>query len=64
MLIAFMAEQCQNNFQRLDLNGKQTTNWMIDEVDLEFPKHLHNHHNDYPLAPKRVKIGNLEMSRN
>ena len=30
------------------------------EVDLEYPEDLHNLHNDYPLAPKRVKIGNVE----
>ena len=30
------------------------------EVDLEYPKDLHNLHNDYPLAPERVKIENVE----
>ena len=30
------------------------------EVDLECPEDLHNLHNDYPLAPERVKIGNIE----
>ena len=32
----------------------------ILEVDLDYPKYLHNLHNDYPLAPERVKIGNEE----
>ena len=32
----------------------------ILEVDLEYPEDLHNLHNDYLLAPKRVKIGNVE----
>ena len=30
------------------------------EVDLEYPKDLHNLHNDYPLAPECIKIGNVE----
>ena len=30
------------------------------EVDLEYPKDLHDLHNYYPLAPERVKIGNIE----
>ena len=30
----------------------------ILEVDLEYPEPLHNLHNDYPLAPECVKIGN------
>ena len=33
----------------------------ILEVDLEFPEQLHNLHNDYPLVPERVKIGNVEQ---
>ena len=30
------------------------------EVDLEYPEQLHNLHNDYPLAPECIKIGNVE----
>ena len=30
------------------------------EVDLEYPEQLHILHNDYPLAPERVKIENVE----
>ena len=29
-------------------------------VDLEYPEHLHNIHNDYPLALERVRIWNVD----
>ena len=32
----------------------------ILEVDFEYPVHLHDLHNDYPLASQRVKIGDVE----
>ena len=30
------------------------------EVELEYPEHLHELHNDYPLASERVKIGDIQ----
>ena len=30
------------------------------EVDLHYPEHLHADHNDYPLAPERLKINGVE----
>ena len=32
----------------------------ILDVDLEYPEDLHNLHSVYPLAPERVKMGNVE----
>ena len=29
---------------------------MILEVDLEYPRELHDIHNDYPLAPEKMKV--------
>ena len=29
--------------------------WIL-EVDLEYPKHLHKLHNDYPLAPEKLSV--------
>ena len=46
------------------MEKKELENWKnipcILEVDLEYPKDLHDSHNDYPLAPERLKIGNVE----
>ena len=32
----------------------------ILEVDLEYPKSLHDLHNDYPLAPEQIKINKVK----
>ena len=61
----FTLGQCQNNFQHLDwMTEDKIGDWKhlscFLEVDLEYPEDLRNHHNDYPLAPKRIKIGNVE----
>ena len=33
-------------------NGKKG---LILEVDLEYPRELHSLHNDYPVAPRKIK---------
>ena len=32
----------------------------ILEVDLEYPKSLHDLHNDYPLAPEKIKVNKVD----
>ena len=34
----------------------------ILEVDVDYPQHLHDHHNDYPLAPEKKAITNDMLS--
>ena len=46
------------------MNNEELENWKeipcVLEVDLEYPKELFEQHNDYPLAPERIKVGNVE----
>ena len=42
------------------LEKKDTNQGFIFEVDLDYPKYLWKSHNDYPLAPKRIKIDKVD----
>ena len=42
-----------------ELDDWKYLSWFL-EVDLEYPEHLHDLDNDYPLAPERVNIGDVE----
>ena len=42
------------------LNPVQKATYL--EVDLEYPKELHDLHNDYPVAPEKVKVSNDMLS--
>ena len=43
--------------------NEELENWRehscVLEVDLDYPKELHDAHNDYPLAPESLKIGKV-----
>ena len=36
---------------------------LILEVDLEYPRELHDTHNDYPVAPEKVKVSRNMLSK-
>ena len=42
------------------LEKKDTNQGFIFEVDLDYPKSLWKSHNDYPLAPEKVKIDKVD----
>ena len=46
------------------MNKYELNNWenysCILEVDLEYPKELHDLHNDYPLAPEQIEMNKVE----
>ena len=46
------------------MSDSELTDWKshhcILEIDLEYPRELHDLHNDYPLAPERLEVGKVE----
>ena len=49
--------------QKSMLIKKDSSTGYILEVDLEYPKKLHDIHNDYPLAPEKINIPKEWLSK-
>ena len=49
----------EEQIMKMKWNSKK--GWIL-EVDLEYPAHLHDAHNDYPLAPEKKAIRQEELS--
>ena len=47
---------------KLDEISEDSETGYILEVDLEYPNHIHDLHNDYPLAPERLTVTNDMLS--
>ena len=52
-------EISKTNLGKYELDSKEG---LILEVDLEYPKELHDLHNDYPIAPEKVKVSKNMLS--
>ena len=46
----------------MSVNEKSDVGYIL-EVDLEYPKELHELHNDYPLAPEKLAVTNDMLSK-
>ena len=53
----------QINKINLDQYNEDSNKGLLIEVDLEYPKELHDLHNDYPLAAERVCVNNNMLSK-
>ena len=51
-----------NKFDVMSVNEKSDTGYIL-EVDLKYPKELHELHNDYPLAPEKLAVTNDMLSK-
>ena len=57
----WMTEKQTNNIDLAKYNDNSKKG-LILEVDLEYPKELHDLHNDYPLAAEKVKVNKDMLS--
>ena len=52
----WLTEKQINKINLAQYNEDSGRKGLILEVDLEYPKELHDLHNDYPLGPEKVKV--------
>ena len=52
-------EISKTNLGKYELDSKEG---LILEVDLEYPKELHDLHNDYPIASEKLKVSKNMLS--
>ena len=54
----------ENQINKINLSkySENSKKGLILEVDLAYPEELHDLHNDYPLAPEKVKVGEKMLS--
>ena len=57
----WLTEKQINNINLADYKDDSKKGSIL-EVDLEYPKELHNLHNDYPLGPEKVKVTDNMLS--
>jgi len=46
----------------INYNDKTSKHGYFIECDIEYPKEFHDKHNDYPLAPERLKVKSEMLS--
>jgi len=60
----WLSKKCKKKITTLDwanMTENQETGYIL-EVDLEYPDHLHEAHNSFPLAPERLNINRQMLS--
>ena len=51
-----------DKFDVMSISEKSPIGYFL-EVDLEYPKKLHELHNDFPLAPEKLTVSNNMLSK-